>query len=131
MLNLGEYLSQIQSNTDVYLYYLLMVIFIASNLDFSFGWINAKFNKEVNFRSGIALYGIIKKMMYFIILVFFFFISFLIVPYEIAVSSLSILYIGYLVSEVNSILSHLGLTSDGKKGSLFIDFLKNILGKGK
>ncbi len=106
---------------------LIAVIIVASTTDFSFGWINARFNKNVKFESGIALYGIIKKMMYFIVLVLFMVVAFLLVPEAVALPAITVLFVGYLVSEINSILSHLELTEDGKKGELFRTFLSRIL----
>src|SRR5699024_6823772 len=102
---------------------------IASTIDFTFGWVNAKFNKNVRFESGIALYGIIKKMQYFIVMLFFMFIAFLLVPSTVAFPALVALFVGYLFSEVNSILSHLELTEDRKTGELFITFVKRIFTK--
>lgn len=110
---------------------LLAIILVVSTTDFSFGWINARFNKNVKFESGIALYGIIKKMMYFIVLVLFMIIAFLLVPEKVAIPAVVTLFIGYLVSEINSILSHLELTEDGKKGELFRTFISRILNGDK
>lgn len=115
-----------KNDSILFLSLLIVAIIIASSIDFLFGWVNAKFNADVVFKSGVALHGIIKKMMYIIVLVFFLYIAFLIAPKEIAVSSLTILYLGFLYSEINSIFSHLGLTEDGKDGALFIDFLKKV-----
>lgn len=106
---------------------LLTIIIIASTTDFSFGWINARFNKNVKFESGRALYGIIKKMMYFIVLVLFMVIAFLLLPETVAIPAVITLFVGYLISEINSILSHLELTEDGKKGELFRTFISRIL----
>src|SRR5690606_22800158 len=100
------------------------------SIDFTFGWINARFNKNVIFKSGVALYGIIKKVMYFIVLVFFIPVS-VIVPEQVGVPALTILYLGYLLSEVNSILSHLELTEDGKKGELFRSFVSRLVKRGE
>lgn len=106
---------------------LLTIILVAGTIDWLFGWTNARFNKNVTFESGKALYGIIKKMMYFIVLVLFMVIAFLLVPEKIAIPAVLALFIGYLASEINSILSHLELTQDGKKGELFRTFISRIL----
>lgn len=111
---------------DSFATFLLTLILIASTIDFLFGWINARFNKNVAFKSGIALYGIIKKIMYFIVLVFFIPASVL-VPESVGIPALFALYVGYLISEINSILSHLELTEDGKKGELFRAFMSRLL----
>ena|SRR5690625_78026 len=122
-----SFLQGLTENKDVYLIALLTAILIASTLDYLFGWINARFNKNVQFESGKALYGIIKKMMYFIVLVFFMFIAFLFIPEMVAFTSLVALFVGYLISEINSILSHLELTQDGKKGELFRTFISRLI----
>lgn len=114
-----------------FLIVLLSLIVIVSVTDWAFGWINAKFNKSVTFQSNIALYGIIKKMMYFIVLVIFMFVGFLLLPSSLAFGALVTLYVGYLLSESNSVLSHLGLTDDGKKGDLFINFINTVGRKEK
>ena len=117
----------LKDDIDLYLIVLLSITLITNIIDFSFGWLNARFNKNVIFKSGVALYGIIKKMMYFIVLILFSVIALAIIPHEIAIPSITALYIGYLLSEINSILSHLNLTEDGKKGELFKHFIDRIL----
>lgn len=117
----------LRENIDLYLIVLLSIILVTNLIDFSFGWLNAKFNKSVKFESGIALYGIIKKMMYFIVLILFSVIALAIIPHEIAIPSIIALYIGYLLSEINSILSHLGISEDGKKGEVFRTFITKLM----
>lgn len=125
------WLQSLTATDDRYLLALLTIILVANTVDFTFGWLNARFNSKVQFESNIALYGIIKKMMYFIVLVLFMFVAFLLVPETIALPALYALYIGYLVSEVNSILSHLNMTNDGKKGELFLTFVSRLMKGGK
>lgn len=124
-----SFLKDLTHTDDQYIVALLATILTASTLDFTFGWVNARFNINVEFESGLALYGIIKKMMYFITLVFFMVIAFLIAPEQVAIAAVYTLFIGYLISEANSILSHLGFTEDGKKGELFRDFIERLLNK--
>ena len=127
MMKFVELFENLKDNIDLYLIVLLSIVLISNIIDFSFGWLNARFNKNVPFKSGVALYGIIKKMMYFIVLIFFGIASLAIIPHEIALPSISALYIGYIISEVNSILSHLELTEDGKKGELFREFINKLM----
>src|SRR5690625_3339961 len=122
-----EMFEVIKEDIDLYLTVLLSITLVTNIIDFIFGWLNAKFNKNVTFKSGVALYGIIKKMMYFIVLILFSVIALAIIPHEIAIPSITALYIGYLLSEINSILSHLELTEDGKRNEPFITFIKTIL----
>lgn len=125
-----SYFQSLMVTNDSFIIFLLTLILIASSIDFTFGWINARFNKNVVFQSGVALYGIIKKVMYFIVLVFFIPVS-VIVPEQVGIPALTILYLGYLLSEVNSILSHLELTEDGKKGELFRSFVSRLVKRGE
>ena len=124
------WLKSLTATDDRYLIALLAIILVVSTVDFTFGWINARFNSQVQFESNIALYGIIKKMMYFIVLVLFMFVALMFVPVTIALPALYALYIGYLASEINSVLSHLNLTNDGKKGELFSAFVSRLFKGG-
>lgn len=130
MMSFVEMFKVLKEDIDLYLIVLLSIILISNLVDFSFGWLNAKFNKNVIFESGKALYGIIKKMMYFIVLILFSIIALAIIPHEIAIPSIIALYIGYLLSEINSILSHLELTDDGKKGEVFRTFISKLMKGG-
>lgn len=121
-----EMFEVLKDDIDIYLIVLLSIILLANVVDWLFGWMNAKFNKNKVFESNIALHGIIKKMMYFIVLILFTIVSLAIIPHEIAIPSVTALYIGYIMSEVNSILSHLDLTEDGKTGEVFSTFIKKI-----
>lgn len=123
------FLNELTQSDGTFIIALLGTILIASTFDFLFGWLNARFNSNVVFQSGVALYGIIKKMMYFVTLAFFMVVAFLIVPDQIAMAAVYTLYVGYLMSELNSIMSHLGLSDDGKKGDLFRDFVERIIKK--
>lgn len=122
-----EYFEILRTNEFLFLVSLLGLIVIAQVIDWTFGWSNARFNKNVEFVSGLAIYGIVNKMKNMIILVFFMIMSLLIFPSVLAVPSLTALYLGYLFSEINSILSHLGKTNDGKQGELFITFIKRLM----
>lgn len=128
-MQITSWISSLSETDDTFIVALLSIILIVSTIDFLFGWINAKFNENVKFESGVALYGIMKKMMYFVVLVIFMIIAFLLIPDKIAFGSLSTLYIGYLMSEINSVLSHLELTEDGKRGELFRTFIERLIAK--
>lgn len=130
-MDMVDWLQSLTATDDRYLIALQAIILIASTIDWIFGWVNARLNSHVKFDSGVALYGIIKKMMYFVVLVLFMFVAFLIVPEKVALPSLYALYIGYLISEVHSILAHLNLTDDGKKGEVFATFLKRVTKGGE
>ncbi len=121
-----NFLENITEHKDYYLIALLTTYLVAGVVDWSFGWLNARFNKNVQFESGVALYGIIKKMMYFVGMALFMVIAFMVVPIPVAYTAVTALFIGVILSEANSIASHLGYTQDGKKGEIFKDFIKRI-----
>ena len=125
------FFESLKETKDMYLYYLLATLIIGDTIDFTFGWLNARFNNDVVFQSRIALHGIIKKSMSFLAMAFMLPVAFAFLDTTIAYTSLTILYLGYIASTLNSIGSHLGWTKDGKNGSLFIDFLKTLKGDNK
>lgn len=112
--------------------FILSLILIANIIDFLFGWINAKLNKEVLFSSSKAILGIARKMLMFTLAIFFVPVS-IIAPQPIGEGALWVFLIGYLASEINSILTHLNLTDDDKDThSVFADFLGKLFnGKGR
>lgn len=115
------------STDNMKIWYILSLILIANIIDFILGWINAKFNDHVSFSSSKAIYGIARKMVMFIIMIYFIPVC-LLAPAPIGISALYVLFIGYLLSEINSILSHLRLSNDDKQHALFIDFVSRIFG---
>jgi len=123
-----HYLQKWLDNDNTKVIYFLVLILIANMIDFSIGWINAKFNSSVAFSSSKAIYGIARKMIMFILCVFFVPIS-LLVPYPVGIASLYVLFTGYLLSEINSILSHLKLSEDDKSTDKFSDFIKKLFSK--
>lgn len=127
---MNNYIEVVQNNFFIFLTVILSLTLVVSTIDYLLGWINAKFNRNVVFESNIALYGIIKKMTYFIILIVFMFIAYAVAPEKIANSTLTVLYLGYLASELNSVFSHLDLTDDGKHNEPFKLFIERIIKRG-
>lgn len=125
-----EWLNYWLSTDNTKLIYVISLILIANILDFTIGWINAKFNPNVDFSSSKAIYGIARKMFVFILLIFFIPFS-LLVPEPIGIGALYVLYFGYLASEITSILNHLKMADDDKSSDLFLDFINKILKGGK
>lgn len=113
---------------DTKLLYVLCIILVVSVLDMSVGWINAKFNKEVVFSSSIALFGVMKKIVYFSGLVLFIPIA-LIFPSSFSIPALYLLYFAYLYTELTSLFSHFKLSNDDKQQELFIDFINKLFKK--
>ena len=123
-----EWLTRFLESDNTKLIYLLALIGVANIIDFSMGWINAKFNKNVAFSSSKAIFGIARKMLLLILCVYFIPVA-LLVPEPIGISALYVLYIGYLLSEINSILNHLKLADDDKSTDMFADFIGNLFKK--
>lgn len=105
--------------------YILSLILGANIIDFTVGWINAKFNEKVQFSSTKATFGIARKLMLFVLLVYTIPVA-LLVPEPLGISALYVLYSGYLFSEINSILNHFKLAEDDKTVDPFINFFKRI-----
>lgn len=120
-----EWLTRFLESDNTKLIYILSLIMGANIIDFSVGWINAKFNPKVDFSSSKAIFGIARKLLLFILLVYSIPVA-LLMPAPLGISSLYVLYIGYLASEINSILHHFKLVDDDKSTDLFIDFFKSV-----
>src|SRR6185312_5467227 len=112
-MNIIQWLSYWLENEDTKIIYVITLIVIANIFDFTIGWVNAKFNPKVEFSSSKAIYGIARKMIMIMLVVFFVPVS-LLIPQPIGVGALWVLLLGYLFSEINSILNHLKLAKDDK-----------------
>lgn len=123
-----EWLKVWLESDNTKLIYLLALIAIANILDFLLGWINAKFNKKISFSSSRAIFGIARKMLLLILCVYFIPVA-LLIPEPIGIGALYVLYFGYLLSELNSILTHLKLSDDDKTTDVFADFITSIFRK--
>lgn len=121
-----EWLTGWLQKDDTKIVYILILIIGANLIDFTMGFINAKFNKKVVFSSSKAIYGIARKMVLFILCVYFIPVA-LIIPHNIGLISLYTLFTGYLIAEINSILNHLKLADNDKESSVFADFIQSIL----
>ena len=83
--------------------YLLSLLSVAMIIDFISGVYAAKLHKEISSKRGIN--GIIRKVASMILLVFFLPVS-LIIPGQTGIALLSVLYLGYLFMEIQSILEN-------------------------
>jgi toxin secretion/phage lysis holin len=128
-MNMFQWMQRWLENDDTKVIYFLVLILCANTIDMLLGWLNAKFNKSVQFSSSKAIYGIARKMILFILCVFFIPVSML-VPYPVGIGAMYVLFTGYLLSEINSILSHLKLSEDDKSTDKFIDFINKLFSKG-
>ena len=124
-----DYLQNYLQSDNTKLIYVLALILTANIIDFSIGWLNAKFNPVIAFSSAKAIFGIARKLILFIVLVYAIPVA-LLMPDGLGIGALYVLYIGYLFSEINSILNHFKLADDDKQIDPFIDFFKGLLTKG-
>ena len=123
-----DWLSSFLESDSTKLIYFLTLIMGANIIDFSIGWVNAKLNPKIKFSSAKAIFGIARKLLMFILLVYSIPVA-LLMPEPLGVSALYVLYAGYLLSEINSILHHFKLADDDKSMDPFIDFFKSIFDK--
>lgn len=120
-----DFLRQFLESDSTKLIYLLSLILGANIIDFAVGWFNAKFNKNVEFSSSKAIFGIARKLFLFVLLVYSIPVA-LLVPEPLGISALYVLYTGYLASEINSVLNHFKLADDDKTTDPFINFFTGI-----
>lgn len=125
-----EFLQSYLESDSTKLIYFLALILGANILDFTVGWVNAKFNPNIQFSSSKAIYGIARKLLMFLLLVYSIPVA-LVVPEPLGVSALYVMYTGYLVSELNSLLNHFKLADDDKSVDPFISFFKSIFDSKK
>lgn len=85
--------------------YILSLICLAMILDFLSGVCAAKINNQVPFKSKTGINGILKKISAIFLLLFFIPLS-VIVPGNLGVGLLYVLYLGYLFMELQSIFEN-------------------------
>ena len=123
-----DWLSNFLESDDTKLIYILALIMGANIIDFTVGWINAKLNPKIKFSSAKAIFGIARKLLMFILLVYAIPVA-LLMPDPLGISALYVLFLGYLASEINSVLNHFKLADDDKSMDPFIDFFKSFFEK--
>lgn len=124
-MDMVTWLQQYLQSDDTKLIYILSLILGSNIIDFIAGWINAKFNPKVNFSSSKAIMGIARKLLLFMLLIYSIPLA-LIIPEPLGISALYVLYLGYLASELNSVMNHFKLADDDKSIDPFINFLRRI-----
>lgn len=129
MINYLELLSSWMTQPHLLLLILVVVYIIAGTIDFIAGTLNAIFTSDVAFSSRMSQLGIMRKLLTLACMILV--IPFaLMLPFDVGVYTLSILYIGVCVSEVYSILGHAGIVKDGNKHKNILAVLfDNLLGK--
>lgn len=107
-------------NADSSILYMLAMICGAMIVDFLMGTIAAKVNPEIDFISKKGIDGILRKIASVMLLIYFIPLAPL-VPNGAGVAFLYVLYLGYLLNELNSILEN--YKKMGYETELFTKFL--------
>lgn len=131
MPNYLEVLSVWMAQPHYLLVILIGIYFISGTIDFIVGSFNAAYTPTITFSSKTAQLGILRKVVTMAVMILVIPLA-LMLPKEIGVYSLTILYLGIVCSEIYSILAHIGIVKDGDKhknliGTLFENFLQNVL----
>ncbi|MHC5249805.1 phage holin family protein [Enterococcus sp. LJL90] len=118
-----DFLEKITHDADDKVMYVLMLICIAMIIDFATGTLAAKINPEIEFTSKVGINGIIRKVAS-ISLLFFFIPLAPLVPGGAGIGLIYVLYLGYLVMEIKSILEN--HKKMGNEITVFLEFIKKI-----
>lgn len=130
MVNYLEVLSAWMNQPHYLLIILIMVYFVSATLDFLVGSFNAAHTSTVTFSSQTAQLGIVRKLVTLAVMILIVPLA-LMLPMDVGIYSLTILYLGICGSEMYSILGHVGIVKDGDKhknliGTLFTGILENV-----
>lgn len=118
-----EFLKNLMGTQDNKILFVLALIAVAMIIDFLMGTVAAKINQDIIFESQKGINGILRKICSMIVMIFFIPVSILI-PEGVGIGLIYVLYIGYLVMELKSILEN--LKKMGLDISLFKTFLDNV-----
>lgn len=115
-----EFFRALLQTEDSKAMFILMLICVAMIIDFLTGTIAAKINPDIEFISKAGINGILRKIASVILLTFFIPVS-VVIPNGVGTGLLYVLYFGYLMMEMKSILEN--YKKMGNDSSLFDDFL--------
>lgn len=130
MINYLEILSSWMNQPHYLLVILIFLYFISGTIDFLIGTVNAGLTTTVQFSTKTAQLGIIRKLVTLAVMILVVPLA-LMLPMDFGIYSLTILYLGIVVTEIYSILAHIGIVRDGDKhkniiGTLFGNFLETV-----
>lgn len=103
---LFDYLHHMSESPEGKVIYILSIICLLMIVDFLTGTVAAWRNPEIKFRSQEGINGILRKLVSMIVLVACIPVSAL-VPVEMGVAALFVLYVGYMLMEFKSIVENL------------------------
>lgn len=121
--DLFNFLYNITEQQENKVIYILVVIVVLMALDFITGSVAAWMSKEIKFCSQEGINGLIRKLCSILLLVCCIPISVLI-PYNVGLVTITILYLGYLFMEFSSILEN--LEKLGVEVNVFKEFLDTM-----
>lgn len=130
MVNYLEVLSGWMAQPHYVLLILIMVYFVSAALDFMVGSFNAAHTPTETFSTKTAQLGIVRKLVTLAVMILMVPLA-LMLPMEVGIYSLTVLYLGIAGSEIYSVLGHVGIVKDGEKhknmiGTLFTGILDNV-----
>lgn len=100
------FLRQLIQTQDGKILFILGAIAVAMMIDFLTGTVAAKINPNIDFRSKEGINGILRKICSIALMIFFIPLSILL-PNDTGVAFLYVMYVGYLLFELKSILENL------------------------
>ncbi|CRU21990.1 phage holin family protein [Streptococcus equi] len=100
------FLRQLIQTQDGKILFTLGAIAVAMMIDFLTGTVAAKINPNIDFRSKEGINGILRKICSITLMIFFIPLSILL-PNDTGVAFLYVMYIGYLLFELKSIIENL------------------------
>lgn len=118
-----DFLRELIGTQDTKILFVLGLIAAAMIIDFLTGTVAAKINKDIIFESQKGINGILRKICSMIVMIFFIPVSILL-PEGIGIGLIYVLYVGYLVMELKSILEN--LKKMGIDTSLFNNFVSEV-----
>ena len=118
-----EFLRELMITQDTKILFVLGLIAVAMIIDFLTGTVSAKINKDIIFESQKGINGILRKICSMLVMIFFIPVSILI-PEGTGVGLIYVLYLGYLIMEIKSILEN--LKKMGLDISIFKDFVDEV-----
>jgi toxin secretion/phage lysis holin len=133
MVNYLEVLSSYMQQPHYLLIILIAVYFVSGTIDFLIGTVNATYSANIKFSSKTAQLGIIRKLVILTVMILVIPLA-LMLPLDLGIYSLTILYVGIVGSEIYSILAHIGVVKDGDKhknliGNLFSELLETVFNR--
>ena len=124
MMQIFDWLNFAVSTTENKIGYMLSIICVLMIIDFITGSVSAVINTNIEFKSSIGINGILRKLCSILVLVACIPIAPLI-PSDMGLTAIVVLYFGYIIMEFGSILENLSkMGIDTTILTRFFDHLK-------